>query len=144
MMRCGYSLLAGWLLLCSEVRRIEAESPAPVSPPANALAVAPPRSGRSGGQDNKEERLREGMKITQIVGRFEATGEQVTFIRGDGKESLRALQNLALERIVQSIQEERGRYQWVVSGVITEFRGANYLLITRAVISGRDQTSAAP
>ena len=24
--------------------------------------------------------------------------------------------------------------QWVVSGVITEFRGANYLLVTKAVI----------
>lgn len=143
MMRSVLSVLFGMLLVFGAVNCSEAETPLSAAPPNAAFAAAPPRMSRPAA-DGKEERLREGMKITQIVGRFEAAGEQVTFIRGDGKESLRALQNLALERIVQSIQEERGRYQWVVSGVITEFRGANYLLITRAVISGRDQSTANP
>lgn len=143
MSRSVFFVLLGLSLASQAVNQTAAEQPSTSLAPSAALAAGPLR-GPPSSPEGKEERLREGMKITQIVGRFEAAGEQVTFIRGDGKESLRALQNLALERIVQSIQEERGRYQWVVSGVITEFRGANYLLITRAVISGRDQSSANP
>jgi hypothetical protein len=43
------------------------------------------------------------------------------------------LENLALERIVRILNETRGQRQWLVSGTITEYRGSNYLLISKAV-----------
>jgi hypothetical protein len=44
------------------------------------------------------------------------------------------LENLALERIGRALDESRGTRLWVVSGLITEYRGANYLLVSKAVM----------
>jgi hypothetical protein len=80
------------------------------------------------------DRQREGARLTDIHGRFELTGDRVTFFPGAGRESYRLLENLALERVAQVISESRTRQEWMVSGTLTEFRGANYLLLTKAVI----------
>ena len=47
---------------------------------------------------------------------------------------MKALENLALERVARAMQQGRGDVNWEVSGEITEFQGENFLLITRAVI----------
>jgi hypothetical protein len=52
------------------------------------------------------------------------------------------LENLQLERILRTLAESRAQRQCIVSGVITEFRGANYLLVTKAVIPLQDGESA--
>jgi hypothetical protein len=72
--------------------------------------------------------------LTDIHGRFELSGDRVTFFPGAGRDSYRLLENLALERVAQVISESRTRQEWMVSGTLTEFRGANYLLLTKAVI----------
>lgn len=84
----------------------------------------------------KEFRLREGTKVLDRVGRFQISGDRTTFTssQGSSEESFRVLENLMLERVTQLVNESPTERQWLISGTITEFRGANYLLLQRAVI----------
>lgn len=77
-------------------------------------------------------RLREG-EVLEVTGRLELSGDRAIFYPGTEKTGLRVLENLALERITQVLSESRDERQWIVSGTITEYRGANYLLIHKAV-----------
>lgn len=78
-------------------------------------------------------RLREGTRVADVVGRFEVAGDRVSFVAVDSTGSWRVLENLALERIGRVLAENRASPQWTVSGTVTEFNGANYLLVTKAV-----------
>jgi hypothetical protein len=79
-------------------------------------------------------RLREGTQLTDRLGRFRQEGESLTFIDEDGRE-IGGLPNLNLERIIRMLKsaEEPDSVWWSVSGVVTEFSGRNFLLVTRAV-----------
>jgi hypothetical protein len=89
--------------------------------------------------------LREGTKLANCDGGFRDTGDRVEFRVGDSDQRLVALENLALERVAGILAETRGELAWSVSGVVTEYRGVNYLLITRAVLkSKRPAPSNAP
>ena len=69
------------------------------------------------------------------IGRFERRGDRVAFLTGDRPTALIVLENLALERVMRVTEEDGlGPIRWRVSGTITEFRGANYLIIRRAVV----------
>ena len=52
------------------------------------------------------------------------------------------LENLALERISRSLEDNRGS-KWTVSGLVTEYRGSNYLLVTKAVTQQQEADAAA-
>lgn len=97
--------------------------------------------GANEGPGLGSERLREGSQFKGRIGRFEITGDRVTFFPSDknanseGEEQYRVLENLALERVVRVLNDTRTRRQWNVSGLITEFQGANYLLVRRAFIT---------
>ena len=94
-------------------------------------------AGRSG------ERLREGTRLVDVVGTFQAIGaDGITFSPRGSKDSYRVLENLALERIGRALDESRGTRLWVVSGLITEYRGANYLLISKAVMQAEESAAA--
>jgi hypothetical protein len=90
-----------------------------------------------GGENGSKasERLREGTKLIDVVGTFQsAGGDSISFSRDGGKDSFRVLENLALQRVSQALDDNRGgTRQWVVSGEITEFRGNNYLLVKKFV-----------
>lgn len=79
-------------------------------------------------------RLREGSKLVSVPGRMELIGDRTTFTPAEGGDSFRLLENLALERIGQILSDSRDKSQWEVSGVVTEYRGSNYLLVTKAII----------
>ena len=83
------------------------------------------------------QRLREGSAQTDVVGYFELTADGATFRSLDGRARLVGLQNLNLQRIVEAIREHPDRLEWVVSGTVTEYRGANFLLIKRALLKTR-------
>lgn len=77
-------------------------------------------------------RLREG-EVIEVTGRLELSGDRAIF-HPDGEEvGLRVLENLALERITRVLSESRDERQWIVNGTVTEYRGANYILIHKAV-----------
>lgn len=90
---------------------------------------------RGNSASRSSERLREGTRLTEVVGTFQTIGaDGITFSPRGSKESYRVLENLALERIGRTLDESRGTRLWVVSGLITEYRGANYLLVSKAVM----------
>ena len=80
------------------------------------------------------ERQREGTRLIDVAGRFDLAGDRVTFHPASEKEHYKLLENLALERVGQVLSESRARHEWTVSGVLTEYRGTNYLLLQKAVI----------
>jgi hypothetical protein len=84
-------------------------------------------------EENKQ-RLREGTKITNRLGRFRQSGDRATFVTENNIE-LGGLPNLNLERVVRMLKnvDEPESIWWSVSGQVTEFSGRNYLLIDRAV-----------
>jgi hypothetical protein len=81
------------------------------------------------------QRAREGSLLTDETGSFEFVGDRVIFVSASGRESLRVLENLALERIVRELGDARDQRNWTVNGVLTEFKGANYLLVTKAMLA---------
>jgi hypothetical protein len=109
----------------------------------SAVVDAPAGPAASAAPGKAAERLREGTRLTDEVGAFQFVGDRVAFSPGGNKDSYRVLENLALERISRALSESRGQRQWVVSGVITEFRGTNYLLVTKAIIQLQEGDSAA-
>lgn len=74
---------------------------------------------------------REGTQLQDEPGRFVVSGSQATFIAADGT-SYVGLPNLNLERVEKITASSPGSGDWLVTGIVTEYQGANYLLISRA------------
>lgn len=83
--------------------------------------------------------LREGSEFLDQRGYFKQVRDRVIFFTADGKRQLVGLENLALERVQRSVSDNPTQQDWIVSGTATEFRGANYLLIRRAILTPRIQ-----
>jgi len=92
--------------------------------------------GQSNGlaKESKRRRIREGTTIHDQTGYFRSDGDGATFVTDEGVE-LGGLPNLNLERIVRTLKttDEAKSIRWSVSGMVTEFSGRNFLLISRAV-----------
>jgi hypothetical protein len=76
--------------------------------------------------------IREGTAVQEQVGHFSVQGERVSFQTDGQSAGVLVLENLALERIVHQVTESPKLLHWKVTGVITEYRGQNFLLISRA------------
>ena len=85
--------------------------------------------------------LREGGELADQRGYFKQVRDRLMFFTADGKRQLLGLENLALERVQRVVSDNPTPQDWLVSGTVTEFRGANYLLVRRAIITPRAQTS---
>ena len=83
---------------------------------------------------DSELRMREGTTVEELRGHFKLTGDRVTFFAVDGKQRFGGLENLALERVARAVKDSPGQLRWQVTGIVTEYRGANYLLVTRAMM----------
>jgi hypothetical protein len=130
-----------FMLVLSLAWSLRGEAP----PPSKGPAVRLPQSAGGQKSDDGGKRLREGTKLIDVTGTFQATGaDSVSFLASGNKESYRVLQNLALQRVSYSLEENRALRQWIISGTITKYRGANYLLITKAVIQLPEGEAAAP
>ena len=81
-------------------------------------------------------RLREGATLVDQPGVFQLVGDRVVFVFEEGRQ-VTALENLALERVALAVRQATSTRTWLVSGVITEYQGGNYLLLERAVIYRR-------
>ncbi|MCU0876965.1 MAG: hypothetical protein MUF06_04140 [Pirellulaceae bacterium] len=140
------AILAIFVLAFLAVSRGKAENPGGASV-ANrqVLPTTPAAPSRRRDEEKLGERLREGTKLIDVVGSFQVTGDRVSF-HPDGTrgESFRVLENLALERIDRVLAESRLSPSWTVSGTITEFRGSNYLLVTKAVVRTAADGTPAP
>ena len=106
---------------------------------ANTPAAKP--AGAAEEKEGGSLRLREG-EVIEATGRLELSGDRAIFYPKGEKASLRVLENLALERITRVLSESRDEREWVISGTVTEYRGANYILIHKAVQRARKETAA--
>lgn len=82
-------------------------------------------------------RVREGTRLVDRIGSFKITGEGVTFFSSDGELRLSGLQNLAMERVARVLRESHSEPEWLVTGVVTEYEGGNFLLLQRAILKTR-------
>lgn len=91
-------------------------------------------------------RMREGTSLVDEPGEFHDAGERLVFQCRQRNATFTTLENLSLERVWAVLGDTTGPRQWIVSGTITEFRGTNYLLITRAVLRSKaaDHAPAPP
>jgi hypothetical protein len=115
----------------TDLPRAKAAEEGPNAPAAGVKA----RSTLQPGASKPGQRAREGSLVSDETGSFEFVGERIIFVPVGGRESLRVLENLALERIVRELGDARDQRNWVVSGVLTEFKGANYLLVTKSLLA---------
>ncbi len=95
------------------------------------IAAAPATASKAG---PKQPRIREGTALVQQAGVFQTAGDRVTFLTSDGQRRFVVLENLQLERISRAVGDSLTPPQWTVSGMVTEFCGANYLFVDRAVL----------
>ncbi len=105
--------------------------------PAGEKAVGAASAAAADGPLQKDDRLREGTELVDQPGSFRMTGDRITFFTDLGKGRLVALENLALERVGRTIEDNPSPPEWLVTGVITEYRGENLLFIQRAVLRNR-------
>lgn len=99
-----------------------------------------PASGPRDDSKAPEGRFREGTHLVDRIGRFKVTRERVTFCEQEEEREFPSLENLALERVARIVSDSSDELQWSVSGMVTEFRGQNYLLITRALLKAEATT----
>jgi hypothetical protein len=108
--------------------RLHGQLPTREEADASGSDTAEAREGRA----DPVELLREGTQLTDAAGHFKLSGNRVVFVLADGARVLTVLENLNLERIAQMARDDGQRVAWTVSGLVTEYQGANYLLVSRA------------
>jgi hypothetical protein len=107
-----------------------------VAPSIASTPAAKPTRHEGPPEKEGHQRLREG-ELVELTGKLELSGDRATFHPQEGRQPLRVLENLALERITRVLSESRDDRDWLVSGVVTEYRGANYILIHKAIQRAR-------
>lgn len=93
-----------------------------------------PIPAKSVGPEAPGQQLREGTTLKDVVGHFKAVGDRLSFYADDGR-TFNCLENLSLERINKTIGESPEGVRWTIAATVTEYHGANYLLITHAVLN---------
>ena len=91
-----------------------------------------------GAREVKELKIREGQLIKDEKAKFKLNGIRFMLHRSDDHRPLTVLENLALERVAEYISKSGANATWLVEGTITEYRGENYILLTRAHVNSLD------
>lgn len=123
--------LTAILLLFGNVIVLGQREPMPMDPTVQEKPVVVSQEEK----ENKSKRIREGTIFRNKRVSFRTVGQRTMLLALEGSESHVCLENLNLERILKAIDERPGRGVWTVDGEFTEFRGENYVLIKRAVLS---------
>jgi hypothetical protein len=106
---------------------------------SSATQAREDQAGRPSAPGEAEsDRLREG-SVLEEQGSFKPTGDRMMFYSSADSRRLGVLENLNLERIARMVSESPETLEWAVSGTVTEFQGANYLLVSRAVLKSKPQ-----
>ncbi len=115
-------------------------------PPLPSRPSVNPEASLATGVANQpsKDRLREGTDLKEARGYFRFVDDRVVFFRSNGDARYIGLENLNLERIVSEITNNPTQLEWTVVGTITEYRGANYLMVRRAVLSRSSLDSGSP
>lgn len=103
------------------------------------LSQAPVAASTSAG-DQPFQRLREGTQLLNELGTFKPAGERIIFLAASGKGRYVCLENLNLERIGRLVRDNPENLQWEISGAVTEYGGANYLAVSRAILRSKTRS----
>jgi hypothetical protein len=74
----------------------------------------------------------EDAELIEQNGQFSISGDRVIFIAVESQNRFIGLENLVLQGVAEKIAENSAEQTWTVSGKVTEYRGTNYLILTRA------------
>lgn len=123
--------LAGGVLLawCAWNSATGQDSPFAAGGPSPGLPHYAPSSG-----EGHTRHYREGTPLVDVRGQFATRDERVIFVPDDGSTALTVLENLGLERVLRASEDSPELLRWSIRGSVTEFGGANYLLLSRAVV----------
>lgn len=77
--------------------------------------------------------LREGAAMTDIKGRFKKVGERYCFTEDGSNVTYKCLENVGLQRVAASMQNEDRKLVWLITARVTEFNDENFLLLEKAV-----------
>ena len=110
--------------------------------PGSVSASKPEMASNNANLVKKTEKnslTREGtvMQSRHVV--FRVTNDRVILTMTNGTERYICLENLNLQRITDVINDNLTLTDWTVDFIVTEYRGANYALIQRAVLSSISQ-----
>lgn len=142
------ALFFGGLFLIGGAAALAQREPISTTPDAPQQPIVLP----DGGKQDRPKRIREGTLFQNKRGFFRTVGGRTMLYSLDESEDYICLENLHLERILNAIAERPGRNVWSIDGEYTEFRGENYVLIRRAILSpsgvelpnGRKQENVIP
>jgi hypothetical protein len=129
------ALLTGWAL---------AQGPFPSTQPRGTATKPPPAAATDAKPESKPAeaiQLREGMELVDQLGQFKVSHERTIVALAEGNRQLIVLENLCLERVVKILAGNPEAGNWLVSGTVTEYRGANYVLLRRAVLKGQSSAT---
>jgi hypothetical protein len=118
-------LLSGCLFVLAQ----RAEVPQQPGQESKPIAAVPTK------QSVQTKRIREGTAFKDKRVFFRQTGDRTALYTVEENQRFTCLENLTLERILTAIQEKPDHQFWKIEGEFTEFRGENYVLIRRAVVS---------
>ncbi|MGH7139421.1 MAG: hypothetical protein ACREHD_27060, partial [Pirellulales bacterium] len=79
----------------------------------------------------KSQLRREGTELREEPGRFIPVGNRLNFVSSGGASYI-GLENLNLERVGKIVADSSEPVDWFITGTVSEYQGANYLLISRA------------
>jgi hypothetical protein len=103
----------------------------PSAPSADSAARSEDTAGGS------VARVREGTRLAGRLGQFTQLGDRLSFSPERSSTQLVVLENLVLDRVSHILTDTSDALTWSVSGRVTEFRGANFVFLERAVVKRR-------
>ncbi len=130
---CGVVLIGAIVLLMPGGIKLQAPSSATASPKTSTADSSGGHAAIPTG------RHREGFELVDQVGIFRPAGERIVFYSQDGRLRLVVLENLALWRVANLLAANPEALRWKVTGTVTEFRNANYLLLRRVELLSSQQ-----
>ena len=125
-----FTVCVSFALLGSFV--VQGQRPEPSAQPNQVISpIAAPQTR----QTPRAQRIREGTAFRHMHVFFQQTGDRAVLFTVEDNQRYVCLENLQLERILTTIQENPERRFWRIDGEFTEFRGENFVLIRRAVVA---------
>ena len=79
--------------------------------------------------------LRERSRLLDRQGTVVRTGTRLQFAPADGLPPMTLLENRMLERVEQLLRHANRSPELQISGLVTEYHGRNYLLLTRVYVA---------
>jgi hypothetical protein len=82
----------------------------------------------------EKSKLREGARLVDKIGRISERGGRHFFSPEGDTEQFTLLENQTLERVTSASSNQDDGQIWTITAVVTEFHGARFLLLERAVL----------